>query len=162
MDIQIRKYRSTDRKYLVSLMEALQDYLVGIDPLHRLLRLSNYGDTYTDALLQKIQDSKGIIYLAQKQCEVVGCIAGAIATQSEEERVGVIPSKAGRILELMVMDEQRHQGIGAALMKRLENYFLKQHCDIVRVEVFVPNTIARNFYAKSQYADRSIDMIKRL
>jgi len=160
LDFKIYKYRSMDKKSLVRLMEVLHDYLVEIDTLHRLLRLPDFGEIYADALLQKIKESDGIIYLAKRQREVVGMVAGIIVTQSEEDRVGLFPSKAGRILELIVTEKQRHQGIGSALMKQLEDYFVEQHCDIIRVEVFEPNNTALSFYKKLRYFDRSIDMVK--
>jgi ribosomal protein S18 acetylase RimI-like enzyme len=76
--------------------------------------------------------------------------------------MGTIPSKSGRILELVVKEACRGQGIGSMLIRRMEDYFRLKGCDIVRVEVFVPNTHAREFYAREQYSNRVIDMVKKL
>ena len=42
----------------------------------------------------------------------------------------------------------------------MENYFKKNKCDIVRIEVFVSNKKAHGFYQKMNYNNRIIDMIK--
>jgi ribosomal protein S18 acetylase RimI-like enzyme len=162
MEVKIQEYHVTDRQQLIRLMEILQDFLANIDPLHRLRRLPAYGEVYAESLFRRIRDSAGIIYLAKQGQDAVGCIAGVIEVQSEADRVGAIPSQSGRILELVVEESYRGQGIGLKLMKRIEDYFRVNGCDIVRVEVFVPNTAAHAFYSQLQYNDRTFDMIKRL
>jgi hypothetical protein len=44
----------------------------------------------------------------------------------------------------------------------MEEYFRANQCDIIRVEVFVPNVLAHGFYSGLKYEDRSFDMIKRI
>jgi len=143
-------------------METLKDYIAAMDPLHRNRRLPEYGELYTKALLKKVKDGSGIIYLAKQEEEVLGGIAGNIEEQSEYERAGTVRSRSGRILVLVVLEKYRGQGIGLKLMKKLEDYFRLNGCDIVRVEVFVPNASAHEFYSRLQYSDRVHDMIKQL
>ena len=85
-----------------------------------------------------------------------------IETQSKNNLFECVPTKSGRILELFILDSYRGLRLGKKLMQQMENYFKKNNCDIVRVEVFVPNKNAHNFYEKLDYSDRVIDMIKLL
>ena len=162
MEMIIQEYQNSNREHLISLIVALQDYLVNIDPLQRLRRLSSFGEVYVDSLLGKINESNGKIILAKQEQEFVGCIAGIIEEQKDEDRVGTITSRAGRILELIVLENYRGHGIGSELMEKMEEYFRANKCDVVRVEVFVPNALAHRFYSRLQYVDRSFDMLKRL
>jgi ribosomal protein S18 acetylase RimI-like enzyme len=158
----IQEYQNEDREHLISLMVVLQDYLVNIDPLQRLRRLPSYGEVYVDSLLRKINKSNGKIFLAKQDQGFLGCIAGIIEEQNDEDKVGTIPSRAGRILELVVQESHRGHGIGSKLIEKMEEYFQANKCDVVRVEVFVPNTLAHRFYNTLQYGDRSFDMLKSL
>ena len=162
MKVIIQEYQSADRHELIKLMEILQDFVADIDPLHRLRRLPEYGEIYTEALLKKIRDHSGVIYVAKQGQEVLGCVAGDIEEQSKEERAGTVRSRSGRILDLVIQERYRGQGIGSELMKKIEDYLRANGCDMVRVEVFVPNTAAHNFYQLMQYSDRVYDMVKQL
>lgn len=162
MEIVIKEYQPSDKPELIKLMETLQDFIAAIDPLHRLRRFPEYGQLYTEAVLKKINDHSGVIYLAKQTREILGCIVGIIEEQSKEERAGTIQSRSGRILELIVREDCRGKGIGAMLMKKMEDCFRSKGCDIVRVEVFVPNTSAHEFYQRLHYHDRVYDMVKQL
>jgi ribosomal protein S18 acetylase RimI-like enzyme len=162
MKVVVRQYQPEDKIQLIGLMETLQDFLVDIDPLQRLRRLPSYGKVYTKSLLAKVRKTGGIIYLAKEGQDVVGCIAGVIEIQREEEIVGEYPSVTGRILELVIQEKNRGQGVGLKLMEKMENYFRVNGCDIVRVECFVPNASAYGFYVQLHYHDRMIDLVKQL
>jgi ribosomal protein S18 acetylase RimI-like enzyme len=162
MKVIIQEYQPADRPELVRFMEILQDYIAAIDPLRRLRRLPEYGELYTQALLEKIKDHFGIIYIAKREQQILGCIAGNIEEQTKYERASTIVSRSGRILELVVLEKCRGQGIGLKLMEQMEDYFKLNGCDIVRVEVFVPNISAHEFYNRLQYSDRVHDMVKQL
>jgi ribosomal protein S18 acetylase RimI-like enzyme len=162
MKVTIQEYQPSDRQELVRLMEMLQDFLADIDPLHRLRRLPEYGELYTEALFKKISGQAGVIYVAKQGQEILGCIAGNIEEPTKEEHAGTAGSRSGRVLELVVQEDCRGKGIGALLMKKMEDYFRLKGCDIVRVEVFVPNTTAHSFYHRMQYDDRVYDMVKQL
>ena len=60
------------------------------------------------------------------------------------------------------MDSYRGLRLGKKLMRQMENYFKKNKCDAIRVEVFAPNKNAHNFYERLDYLDRVIDMVKLL
>jgi ribosomal protein S18 acetylase RimI-like enzyme len=160
MKITITAYRPVDKPELIRLMEILKDYLASIDPLHRNRRLPEYGELYTAGLLKKIKATSGVIYLAKHEQAVVGCITGNIEELNAKQCSGSAGVKTGRVLELIVREEWRGQGVGKMLIQKMEAYFQSKSCDIIRVEVFVPNTGAHGFYDRLSYHDRVVDMIK--
>ncbi len=160
--ISIREFKPGDKKALFVLEEELQDYLVEIDPLHRLHRLSGYGKKYIESLLKEIKSKNGAIFIADKDNIPFGFIAGIIEAQDQVDLMECIPTKAGRVLDLIVSKKQRGKRTGSLLIKKMEEYFQQQNCDVVRIHVFEPNNPARRFYKKLGYNERIIDIIKKL
>lgn len=162
MEIKFQPYKESNLKDLEICMEKLQDYLIEIDPLKRLIRLPTYGKKYTQNLIKKILKQDGLIILAYDEKKIIGCIAGTIEVQSKDNLLECIPTKSGRVLELFVLESYRGHQIGKRLMEKMEEYFKKKNCDIIRIEVFKPNTNTHNFYQRLNYQDRVIDMVKSL
>lgn len=160
--ITIKQFEPEDKKTLFILIEELQDYLMQIDPMKRLRRLPGYGKKYIINLLKKIEQEEGIIFIANVADVPAGFIAGIIEEQNKDNLLECMPTKPGRVLELIVSKKQRGKNIGSLLMKKIEEYFQQKNCDVARVEVFEPNKLAHNFYKKLKYSDRVIDMIKKL
>ena len=160
MVITIRQYREKDRGTLVSFMDKLQDYLILIDPLHRLRRGKNYGEIYTGRLLSKIAKEQGIIFFAEENKLPIGVIVGVFEIQEKDNLLECIPTKTGRIQDLFVDEHYRSRGVGKLLMGALEDYFKKKKCTIIKVEVFAPNSKAHQFYGHYGFEDRVVDMIK--
>ena len=181
--MKFKTYQKKDFKSLVNCMEELQDHLIQVDNLKRLRRLKAYGKFYTQNLIKKIQKQKGIIILAYKEINekanraqkekeekqkkdtekiILGCVAVVVEKQSKTDLLECVPTRPGRILELLVAKNARNQGVGKALMKKAESYLKQKKCDVIRVEVFKPNTQAHEFYKKLSYQDRTIDMLKQI
>ena len=142
-------------------MESLQDFLVQIDPEKSLRRDPEYGEAYTQNLLEKISVN-GILYLAIENNAVLGMIAWIITEQTELEKLWNHEKKIWTIIELIVNSESRWTWIGSALIEALEKYFTDHHCNWLTVECFVPNISAHLFYQKHGYKDRSVYMTKTL
>jgi ribosomal protein S18 acetylase RimI-like enzyme len=161
LKLAIREYMASDRPCIVKCMEELQDYLVKVDGMKFTRRMPEYGEHFTEKLLQEVRDKKGRIYVAEDQGKIAGFIAGIVYEWSTEVLLECVPLKSGRILELFVDLEHRRQGIGRMLMRKIEEYFRISGCDVFRVEVFKPNTEAYQFYQGLGYQDRIVDMIKK-
>jgi ribosomal protein S18 acetylase RimI-like enzyme len=162
MKVKIREYQGSDRAAFVELMEELMDYIASIDDLKRIRRMSEFGESYTQRILQKVAENNGIIYVAELDAEVVGVVVGIISEQTKEDQLEHVPSKFGDVLELVVKAEYRSKGVGTMLMNKLEEYFKKNNCNISGVGVLVPNKDAHRLYSKLGYQDRSIYMTKDL
>jgi len=158
--ITIREYEEKDKEKLVSFMDQLQDYLIAIDPLHRMRRGKNYGEVYTTSLLSKIRSEQGIIFFAEENKVLLGVIVGLIEEQEKENLLECVPTRAGRIQELFVDQQHRSNGVGKLLIKNMEDFFKKNKCTIIKVEVFAPNAKAQQFYDHYDFQDRVVDMIK--
>ncbi len=160
MVITIREYEEKDKEKLVFFMDQLQDYLIAIDPLHRMRRGKNYGKVYTTSLLSKIRSEQGIIFFAEENHLLIGVIVGVIEKQEKDNLLECIPTKTGRVQELFVDQQYRSKGVGKLLIKNMEDYFKKKKCTIIKVEVFAPNAKAQQFYGHFGFENRVIDMIK--
>lgn len=158
--MNIRQYNEGDFLIIQKLMEDLQDYLVNIDPRKRTIRKEGYGESYTRRFFQRVKENEGVIYLLEEDHKIIGLIGGLIAKQTPEDLLECVPTKNGRVIELIVEKKYRGQNYGILLMNKMEEYFIEKNCTAFQVEVFEPNKNAHNFYKKCGYVDRMIDMIK--
>ena len=56
----------------------------------------------------------------------------------------------------------RNNGVGTALLEKMEEYFKNNGCEYVFISVFAYNEKALSFYDKHNYHARMIDNIKKL
>jgi len=122
-------------------------------------RMPNYGAHFKQKLLENVSGNNGVIYVAEREGQVMEFITGIICTKSVEELLECEPLKSGRLLESFVAPSFREQNVGTTLMKRMEKHFEQNGCDVSRVEIFEPNIKAYQFYINLGYQDR---MIKQL
>lgn len=162
MSIVIKKYQKKYFSDFDHCMIQLQDFLIELDPLHRLRRTPDFSPEYAKCMIQKVEKHDGIIYLAYDGKKVAGCIVGLIEKSTVKNEFGSVPTKGGRIEELFVAEGYRSHGLGKKLMKKMEAYMRKKQCTVARVETFAPNTSAHNFYKRLGYGDRVIDLTKVL
>jgi len=162
MDVNIRKYRSSDRPAVIECMERFGDYFVPLDPMRRTRRMPGYGEWSTDKMLEEVEKNQGVVFVVEDKDGIVGFIAGVMPEQSRESLLECVPSRVGRVIELYLEEEFRGKGIGTRLMGMMEEYFRQHNCDVSKVEVFAPNVKAHDFYGELRYQDRDIDMTKML
>ncbi len=160
MTISLREYREEDQAQIARLFDDFQDYLVALDHWHRLRRLPGCGAQFLDETLKEVHEQQGYFYVALADDMIVGFVVGTI--EKLKNRLDVIDSTVGRITELYVDAAFRGQGIGTQLMEHVERYLRTNRCDVVKVEVFVPNLPARRLYEKFGYQHRDIDSMKKL
>jgi ribosomal protein S18 acetylase RimI-like enzyme len=156
----IRAYQSSDRTVFVRLMEQLMDYVSSIDDLKRIRRMPEFGESFTQRMLQKVAENNGIIYVAEVDGQVVGAVVGTMPEQTREDQLEHVPSKFGEALELVVEAGYKGRGVGTMLMNKLEEYFRENNCSILGVGVLAPNKDAHRLYSKLGYKDRSFYMTK--
>ena len=162
MNIIYSDYKKSDKDQIIRLFEDFMDYLIGIDPIHRLRRLSGYGELQLKKSLKDVKTKNGKFIVATDDSKLIGFVIGVVLHQTEEEKMEVIPSTMGRIIELYVDSKYRCKGVGTALINKIESYFRVNLCDTIWIEVFEPNFSAHGLYKKLGYNDRSIDLIKSL
>ncbi|MEK9143885.1 MAG: GNAT family N-acetyltransferase [Patescibacteria group bacterium] len=162
MHITTRPYDQSDRDAVVLCLEALSDYLSPLDPLKKIRRLPPWGKKYMGWLLNKVKRQRGIIFVAQADDRVIGCIVVVVEKMKKLDQLSFAVSHLGRVQELFVYEKHRRHGVASLLMDKAENYLREKKCEIVRIEVFEPNTHAHNFYQSLGYTDRIRDMTKQI
>jgi ribosomal protein S18 acetylase RimI-like enzyme len=160
--IQIITYDNSYALPMVEVLEEFYQYLIHIDPLKRLRIQPGYGETELKKILDEIKSKEGIFYIALNGNEIAGFVTATIYRQTPEDLLGTIPSNVGRLTNLYVSALNRQKGLGTTLLHMAEEYVKSKECDVMKIEVFAPNTPARNFYEKLGYEPRTIDQIKKL
>jgi ribosomal protein S18 acetylase RimI-like enzyme len=143
-------------------LDGFQDYFVRMDPLGRLTRPEGYGEEYLRRMLREHNEKDGILLLAFEGQHLAGFGAAVVESRIEDDWFGSTPAMMGRVSELFVAGPYGSQGIGAVLMEKLEAELRAKGCDYIWVEVFASNARAHRFYERLGFADRDIQMIKRL
>ncbi|RXE55650.1 alanine acetyltransferase [Methanoculleus taiwanensis] len=87
----------------------------------------------------------GAFFVAGENGQVTGFIAGGLEDTGEE--------LYGHIMNLAVTPACRGQGIGALLVRRLEQQFALEGATGVQLEVRVSNTGAQQFYRRLGYQE---------
>ena len=160
--MNIVPYEERYHNQAVRLFDAFQDYLVALDPYHRLRRLPGYGEHILAADLALVAEKDGLFALALDGDRVLRFIVAIIERVSPEGLLSVVPTMPGRILELYVDEPYRGQGVATRLMQQAEKYLREQGCDALKVSVFAPNAPARHLYEKFGYEPREIDNFKKV
>ncbi len=162
MAVVIREYEAKYKAELMHCIGQLQEHVASLDPLKRIRRLKDFDcEAYLQRTFVEVAKHNGVIYVAQDEGDIVGCIVGVIHQPAAGSLDGY-PSIDAKILELMILPQHRGKRIGALLMQRIEDYFSLHDCSVIKVECLAPNKDAHTFYEKLGYADRLITLIKQL
>lgn len=160
--MEIIKY---DRKYsedVKNLLVELQEYIVSIDNWHLNILTPQYRKLYFEKTMKECGKNKGVMFLAKENNKIIGMICGHLSVYDKYDRADYKCLKSGIIEELIVSQYARASGVGMTLMEKIETYFKELDCQYCHVAVFEPNTLARKFYAKNGYAERLINLSKKL
>lgn len=142
------------------LLVELQGYIAEIDKERYNILTADFWESYFAKTVDAVKQQAGQIFLAIEEEKVVGCIAGVV--QQAEETYDFCAPKRGRVTELVMSAKYRAEGIGKALLDRMESCFKEAGCQGVLIDVFAYNTNAQAFYAKNGYSGRSIEMMKKI
>lgn len=162
MNIVFQEYQEKFSSQLASLLDAFQGYLAHNDPLKRIKFSTGYGERALKHMLTEVGDHSGVFYLAMDNETVVGFAAGIIEELPEFDQLGVVATKSGRLIGLYIDASYRGQGIGTALVRRVEEYFKTQGCGVMKTSAFAHNAPVRNLYQKIGFEEREIELIKSL
>lgn len=158
----VQMFSSADRPSVVQLMCELQEHIAAIDPLQRIRVIDDFdAERYVEHLLERTKEN-GQMLLARDEGVVVGFIAGTIPGEDPDDVLDHYPAKEGNIVEMVVSQKHRGQGVGRMLMEKMEEYFREKNCEYIRVGCLAPNTGSHAFYEKCGFADRYIEMLKKI
>ena len=158
----IIEYNSQYDEQIKDLLVELQNYLIDIDDWHTQVMLPEYRENYFKFDMEKIEKQNGKVYLSIEKNMVIGLIIGIVEQKDEVDKLTNDCAKTGSLIELIVKNNIRGNGIGKALLEKIEEYFKSVGCKRINIEVFGPNKKGLNFYEKNDYIIRDIIVSKRI
>lgn len=160
--MKIIEYNEKYDEQIKDLLVELQNYLIDIDDWHTQIMNPKYRENIFKIDLEKAKKQNGKIYLSVENNTVVGLVIGIIEEKDEIDKLTNTCPKTGLVLELIVNNKIRGNGIGKTLLTKIEDYFRNVGCQKVNIEVFGPNKKGLNFYEKNNYIIRDIIVSKKL
>lgn len=154
-----------DDKYLEDvrdLLVELEEYILTIDKDELDHLHPEYRDKMALLDLQEVKDNNGKCFLAVENEKVIGLIMGTIIKFDEYDYLDYKCPKEGEITELIVTSKIRSNGVGCALMNKMEEYFKSVGCEYILVDVFAYNENGIKFYDKQGYHPRMHTAIKKI
>ena len=149
--MKIIEYDSIYDEQIKDLLVDLQNYLIDIDDWHTQILSNNDRENYFKMDLELINKQDGKIFLAIEDTKIIGLVLGAVNPNDEIDKLTNDCAKTGNVLELIVKNSSRGQGIGKLLLNKIENYFKNINCKRINIEVFGPNKSALNFLSNELY-----------
>lgn len=158
----IVEYDSKFDEQIKDLLVELQNYLIDIDDWHTQIMLPEYREKYFKMDMEKVKNQDGKIYLEIENNTVNGLIIGVVEEKDDIDKLTNDCAKTGSVIELIVKNNIRGNGIGKNLLEKLEEYFKSINCKRINIEVFGPNKKGLNFYEKNDYVVRDYIVSKKL
>lgn len=160
--MEIIEYNPQFDEQIKDLLVELQNYLIDIDDWHTQVMLPEYREGNFQMDMRKVINQEGKIFLAIENDLIVGLIMGIVEEKDEIDKLTNDCAKTGSIIELIVKNNIRGNGIGKILLEEMEKYFKSIYCKRINIEVFGPNKKGLSFYEKNGYISRDIIVSKKL
>lgn len=159
--VDIRGYKSEDKKAVIGLMEEFNDRMEELDP-HKLYgRRSGFAEQWLGEIQKDVAEKNGIFNVAVKNNEVVGFIY-AVVHKKEVNHINMDDITVGDINVVAVSKHHEGEGIGSQLMDSAEKRLKDIGCNIIVLSYNVNNHKAAEWYARRGYEVRSVSRLKYL
>lgn len=160
--MQIIEYEKKYLEDVKDLLVELEEYILTIDKDNLDQLHSDYRNKMALLDLQEVNENNGKCYLAIENDKAIGLIMGIIKKFDENDYLDYKCPKEGEIIELIVTNKIRSNGIGQELMNKMEEYFKSVGCEYILVDVFAYNKKGIDFYDKQGYHSRMYTEIKKI
>lgn len=160
--MKIIEYNPKYDEQIKDLLVELQNYLINIDDWHTQVMLPKYREGNFKMDMRKVKNQNGKIYLSVEDNIVTGLIIGIVEQKDEIDKLTNDCAKTGSVIELIVKNNTRGNGVGKLLLNKIEDYFKSMDCKRINIEVFGPNKSGFNFYNKNGYIVRDMIVSKRI
>ena len=160
--MKIIEYNSKYDEQIKDLLVELQNYLIDIDNWHTQVMLPEYREGNFKMDMMKVKNQNGKIYLSVEDNIVTGLIIGIVEEADEVDKLTNDCAKTGSVIELIVKNNTRGNGVGKLLLNKMEDYFKSMNCKRINIEVFGPNKKGLNFYNENGYIIRDMIVSKRI
>ncbi len=160
--MRIIEYEDKYLEDVRDLLVELEEYILTIDEDELDQLHPDYREKMALLDLEEVKNYEGKCYLAVEDDKAIGLIMGTIPPYDENDYLDYKCPRRGEITELIVTQKIRSNGVGKALMEKMEAYFKEMNCEWVHVDVFAYNKNAIDFYSRRGYHPRMYNDVKRL
>lgn len=144
------------------LLVELEEHIVSLDKDHLDRIHADYRKKAPLLALKEAEERDGKCFLWIENRKAKGMIIGYIRPYEASDYLDYTCPRMGIISELIVSEGIRGHGAGTALMRQMKDYFIKQYCKYIELDVFVYNRAAISFYQKEGFYPRMMTMIREL
>lgn len=160
--MEIIEYSDKYLEDVKDLLVELEEYILSVDKDELDQLHPEYREKMAKLDLQEVEENEGKCYLAIENGKAIGLIMGTIIKYDEFDYLDYKCPKEGEITELIVTSKVRSNGIGQALMNKMEEYFKSLGCEYILVDVFAYNEKGIKFYDKQGFHPRMHVGIKKI
>ena len=160
--MKIIEYEERYLEDVKDLLVELEEYILTIDKDELDQLHPEYREKMAILDLKEVEENNGKCFLAIEDNKAIGLIMGTIIEYDENDYLDYKCPKSGEITELIVTSKIRSNGVGQALMNKMEEYFKSLGCEYIFVDIFAYNQKGLNFYNKQGYHPRMHIGIKKI
>ena len=159
--MKIRVFLKKDSKELSRLLKEFLSYTRKYYS-KRVLEFDNYTNSrkisYIKEILNNFKNQKHSRFLiAEEESKIVGYIIGVV-----DKNPNRVMKKSGHIKSFFVSEKSREKGVGKKLYLSLVDWFKKQKCDHLELDVFDGNEKTISMYKKWGFKDEYTEMWKEI
>lgn len=159
--VKIRKFRESDKRQILNLMDEFNKYYRPINPYAREAPDLRSAAHFTNKTLRLVKKN-GVIFVVEVSGKIIAFLSVYLKVQSRDDVFDDIPMRLGFINDLFVKEEYRGQRLGHKLMEIAEDFLREKNCTHSTLMVFGYNRPAYKFYKDLGYIEKEIEMIKTL
>ena len=156
--IAIRRAETRDAAALGALGAGLMRAHYAFDPQRFLAAGDRAEAGYSTFLRAQLQDSEAVVFVAETDGRIVGYVFASLEPMSWKELRG----PAGFIHDIMVEDETRGTGIGAALMDAALRWLRDRGAPRAMLWTAEPNEKAQRLFARLGFRRTMVEMTLEL
>jgi len=158
--IQVREADESDRDVLMRFHRALyqghRDEVVSKEDLP-LIEYRDYERILRDDLHALMRDQNSHVLVAESQGVAVGYITGRVAVESKR-----VLSRRGVVEDWYVAPESRGSGVGALLLREIEERFAAVGCEVIESATWSGNEGARRVHDALGFREIRVMYRKRI
>lgn len=163
LPLTIRPALRKDLKAIAALYREIFEVMATLDPEH--FQRASQDKTF---IRQKIQNPNADFLLAIKQDhtseppreEVIGF--ALIAERTTPPYNAFVPLRYGYIMDLVIAEEYRHQGVGTALIAEAKAWCRERLIERLQLSVLANNEAAKALYKKEGFAPHMMSLEVKL
>lgn len=160
--MEIIEYEDKYLEDVKDLLVELEEYILTIDEDHLDQLHPEYREKMAILDLEDVKNNHGKCYIAVENGKAIGVIMGTIPPYDPYDYLDYKCPRRGIVTELVVTSKVRSNGVGKALMEKLEEYFKDHDCEYILIDVFAYNQNAIEFYNRRGYHNRMHTVIKKI